>query len=124
VSGERRIRTYKDLTVWQRGIELATACFEIVRLSPRRRISGIGPQLTRSAESISALIAEGHGRPTRQDYAHFVGQALGSVREVETHLLTLERVRGIRGPRVNLALSLCDECARMLVVLHRRLREP
>jgi four helix bundle protein len=119
----RKIRDYKDLDVWQRAMELASACWEIVHAAPRRSVAGIAGQLTRAAESVSALIAEGHGRPTRQDYAHFVGQALASVREVDTHLRTLERVRGVRGRRVNLALSLNDECARMLTVLQRRLRE-
>ena len=117
------IRDYKDLHVWQRAMELAATCWDIVRIAPRRSTSGVGRQLIRASESIAALIAEGHGRPTRQDYAHYIGQALGSVREVETHLRTLERVRGVRGPRVNLALSLNDECARMLSVLQRRLRE-
>ena len=118
----KKIRSHKDLDVWQRAIELATVCFEIVQLAPRRSTAGIASQLIRAAESVSALIAEGHGRPTRQDYAHYVGQALGSVREVDSHLLTLER--GVRGRRINLAISLTDECARMLTVLHRRLREP
>ena len=119
----RKIRDYKDLDVWQRAMELAAACWQIVHTAPRRSTTGIASQLMRAAESVSALIAEGHGRPTRQDYAHYVGQALGSVREVETHLLTLERVRGVRGRRVNLALSLNEECARMLTKLQRRLRE-
>ena len=117
------IRSFKDLIVWQRGIELSKACQDIVRIAPRRSTSGIAGQLTRAADSVSALIAEGHGRPSRQDYLHFVGMALGSTREVESHLLTLERTRGLRGPTLNLALSRCDECGRMLTVLQRRLRE-
>ena len=118
-----KIRDFKDLSVWQRGIELAKACHDLVRVSPRRSVAGIGTQLTRAADSVSALVAEGHGRPTRQDYLHYVGMALASVREIESHLLNLERVRGLHGPRLNLALALTDECARMLVVLQRRLRE-
>jgi four helix bundle protein len=118
-----KIRSFKDLIVWQRGMELSKACQELVRIAPKRATSGIASQLTRAADSVSALIAEGHGRPTRQDYLHFVGMARASVREVESHLLTLERARGLHGPTLNLALSLCDECGRMLTVLQRRLRE-
>ena len=118
-----KIRSYKDLDVWQRAMELAAAVMEILDRAPRRRVVGVGSQLRRAAESVSALIAEGHGRPTRQAYAYCVGEALAEAREVETHLLTLERVRGVRGPMVNLAMSLNDECARMLVTLQRRLRE-
>lgn len=119
----KQIRSHKDLDVWQRAMELAAACHDLLCNAPRRSTVGVGRQLRRAAEAISALVAEGHGRPTRQDYLHYVGMALASVREVETHLYTLERVRGVRGPRVNLALALNDECARMLTVLQRRLRE-
>lgn len=118
-----KIRSYKDLDVWQRAMELAAAVTEILNRAPRRRVVGVGSQLRRAAESVSALIAEGHGRPTRQDYAHHVGMALAEVREVENHLRTLEEVRGVRGPLVDLAISLNDECARMLVTLRRRLTE-
>ena len=119
----KKIRSYRDLDVWQRAMELAVAVSELIHRAPRRRIAGIGGQLRRAAEAVSSLIAEGHGRPTRQDYAHHVGMALAEVREVENHLHTLEEVRGVRGPLVNLAVSLSDECARMLVMLERRLKE-
>ena len=104
-----KIRSFKDLVVWQRGLELSKACHELVRISPRQATRGLAGQLTRAADSVSALVAEGHGRPTRQDYLHYVGMALASVREVESHLLTLERARGLKGPRLNLALALTDE---------------
>lgn len=118
-----QIRDFKDLIVWQKAIELSKACYEIVRLAPRAAVRGIGPQLMDAADSVGANIAEGHGRPTRRDYVRFLGVAHASLREVESHLLNLERARGVHGPTVNLALSLCVECGKMLTVLKRRLRE-
>ena len=117
------IRDFKDLIVWQKSIELAKICFEIACSAPRRAIRGIGPQLIDAADSVGANIAEGHGRPTRQDYLRFLGMAHSSLREVENHLRSLERTRGLTGPRISLALSLCTECGKMLTVLQRRLRD-
>ena len=119
-----QIRDFKDLVVWQRSIELAKVCFEIVCNAPRRATRGIGAQLVDAADSVGANIAEGHGRPTRQDYLRFLGMAHASLRETEHHLLSLERTRGLTGPRINLALSLCRDCGKMLFKLQRSLREP
>ena len=116
-------RDFKDLIVWQRSIELSKVCYDIVRSAPRQAVRGLGPQLVDAADSVGANIAEGHGRSTRQDYLRFLGVAHASLREVESHLLNLERARGVRGPRINLALSLCVECGKMLTVLRRRLGE-
>ena len=118
-----KIRDFKDLVVWQRAIELAGVCYQIVETAPRRATRGIGAQLVDAADSVGANIAEGHGRPTRQDYLRFLGIAHASLREVENHLLNLERARRLCGPRINLALSLTTECGKMLTVLQRRLRE-
>ena len=123
VGGVGKIRSHRDLLVWQRAMELSGACFEIVERAPRRATRGTASQLLRAADKIAAQIAEGHSRPTRQDYAHYVGMARASVREVASHLEHLHRARNLRGPRITLALSLCDECGRMLTVLHRRLRD-
>lgn len=118
-----KIRSYRDLHVWQRAMELSRACFDLIERSPRRATRGIAGQLLRAADSISDLIAEGHGRPSRRDYLHYVGMALGSVREVDSQLEKLRSSRGLYGPRLSLAFSLNDECGRMLNKLQQRLRE-
>ena len=117
-----KIRSYRDLDVWQRAMELSGVCFQIIERSPRRATRGTAGQLLRAADKIAAQIAEGHSRPTRQDYTHYVGMARASVREVESHLENLQRSRGLRGPLISRAFSLCDECGRMLTVLHQKLR--
>ena len=117
------IRDYKDLMVWQRAGELEVCCDDILsRLSgPAKR--EIGAQVRRAANSIGANIAEGHSRPGRGEFLQFIGYARASLKEVESHLLSLERLGHASGPRLNRALALCDECSRMLTVLRRRLRE-
>lgn len=56
------IRSYRDLIVWQAGIDLAVACYEVTKAFPREELYGMTSQIRRSATSVSANIAEGHGR--------------------------------------------------------------
>jgi four helix bundle protein len=53
-----------------------------------------------------------------------LGIARGSLKELESHLLTLERIHRHHSPELNRALALSDECSRMLTVLRRRLAVP
>ena len=119
----KRIRDYKDLIVWQRAMELAETCHDIVALLPHGAKRDLASQIRRAANSITANIAEGHSRPSRHEYLNFIGIARASLKELESHLLTLERIGRARGPRMNRALALTDECSRMLTALRRRLTE-
>jgi four helix bundle protein len=119
-----KVRDFKDLIVWQRACELEACCSDLVgRLTgPGRR--ELGSQIRRAANSVGANIAEGHSRPHRGEFLQFLGFARASLKELESHLLSLERLGYARGPRVDRALALSDECSRMLTVMRRRLSEP
>ena len=119
-----RIRDYKDLIVWQRAMELAETCHDIVALLPHGAKRDLASQIRRAAHSITANIAEGHSRPSRHEYLNYIGIARASLKELESHLLTLKRIGRAKGARLVHALDLADECSRMLTVLRRRLSEP
>ena len=53
---------------------------------------GLCDQLQRAVVSISSNVAEGAGRPTDADFAHFLDNALGSANEVETQLLISKNI--------------------------------
>jgi four helix bundle protein len=116
-------RDFRDLIVWQRACELEACCAEVLArvTGPGRR--ELAPQIRRAANSIVANIAEGHSRPRRGEFLQFLGFARASLKELESHLLSLERLGYARGPRLNRALALSDECSRMLTVMRRRLIE-
>lgn len=122
-SGRGPIRDFRDLVVWQRAIELAAAVHDLLRVTPLRLTRGLSAQLVRSAESVSANIAEGHGRPSRAEYLHFCGVANGSLTECRSHLYTLEFARGVRNGHTARAMDLAEQVARMLAPLMSRLRE-
>lgn len=86
---------YKDLKVWQLAVELAIDVYKIVELFPRTEIYGLTDQIKRSAVSIPSNIAEGAGRSTNKDYAHFVSIAHGSACELETQLLIAKSVLNV-----------------------------
>jgi len=77
---------FKDLEVWRVSMDLVVRVYEITREFPKSEQFGLAAQLQRSAVSIPSNIAEGSGRGTRKDFAHFLDQARGSLFEVITQL--------------------------------------
>lgn len=77
---------FRDLEVWRVSMDLVAKVYEITREFPKSEQFGLASQLQRSAVSIPSNIAEGSGRGTRKDFAHFLDQARGSLFEVITQL--------------------------------------
>ncbi len=77
---------FKDLEVWRVSMDLVVKVYEITREFPKSEQFGLASQLQRSAVSIPSNIAEGSGRGTKRDFAHFLDQARGSLFEVITQL--------------------------------------
>ena len=115
------MNSFKKLIVWQKAHTLALRADELSeRIAPKK--PGLAKQLGRSADSVPATIAEGRGRATDADFAHYVTMAIGSVTEVENHLQ-----RGYDGRVIPVAdyESLTEsaiEIRKMLVGLRKRLR--
>ncbi|WP_424494249.1 four helix bundle protein [Salinimicrobium sp. GXAS 041] len=78
---------FKELKVWQKGIELVTETYLLSRDFPKEEIYGLTSQLRRAAVSIPSNIAEGCGRKTNKDFSNFLGVALGSAFEFETQII-------------------------------------
>src|SRR5438093_1116285 len=81
------VQHYRQLEVWQGGMELAEKCYLATRGFPREELFGLVSQIRRAAVSIPANIAEGQGREHTREFLHFLSMARGSLMEVETHLL-------------------------------------
>ena len=78
---------YKKLDVWSLSVELATDVYKVVAKFPKCEVYGIVDQMKRCSVSIASNIAEGSGRSTAKDFAHFLSIANGSACELETQLL-------------------------------------
>jgi four helix bundle protein len=116
-----KIRSYRDLIVWQKAMQLSISVYELADKLPGSR-RGIGSQMKRAASSVASNIAEGHGRDHLGDYLHHLSFAKGSLTEVETQLLTIRALVGKLAKDVDPSLALCNEVGRMLSVLSRKLR--
>src|SRR5215472_5214879 len=87
--GDRSINSYRDLRVWQDAMSLAESCYQLTASFPREEMFGLTSQIRRSAASVAANIAEGHGRENTGSFIH-QRIAQGSLKELETHLLLAE----------------------------------
>jgi four helix bundle protein len=83
---------YKDLTVWQKAMELVVEIYKITEKFPLKERYGLISQMNRCAISIPSTIAEGAGRNTTKDFDHFLAISLGSSFELHTQLLLSNRL--------------------------------
>ena len=86
------MQDYHQLKVWEVSHEFAVGVFLISRNFPKEELYGITSQVRRAAFSIPINIAEGCGRHTSKDFAHFLDMAMGSASEVEEELLILRDI--------------------------------
>jgi len=82
----RDFGTYKGLAVWQKSMLLVKKVYAMVALLPSEERFALADQIRRAVVSIPANIAEGNGRSSNRDYAHFLSIARGSLYETMTHL--------------------------------------
>lgn len=81
------MRDFHKLIIWQRSHQLALAVYRISKSFPKEEIFGLTSQMRRAVSSIPTNIAEGCGRASNKDFAHFLQIAIGSATEVEYQLL-------------------------------------
>ena len=82
----RLSRTYRNLVAWQKAKGLAKVVYEETEFFPRAGCFGLTSQIRRAAVFLASNIAEGHGRPSTGEFRPFLGQARGSLSELETQL--------------------------------------
>ncbi|MFA4951351.1 four helix bundle protein [Brevundimonas sp.] len=115
------VQSYRDLVVWQKSMGLAVEAYRLTRLMPKQEEFRMTSQIIRAAASVPANIAEGHGRGTRKDYAHFISIARGSLSEIETFVLLVKALELADAERCEAVLELAAEVGRMLTALRNRL---
>jgi four helix bundle protein len=79
-------RTYRELLVWQKAKALAVHVYQLTEQFPRNETYGLTSQIRRAAVSVLSNIAEGQGRLTSGEFSHFLGQARGSLLELDSQL--------------------------------------
>lgn len=79
-------RAFTELQFWQRTREWSKRIFELGRVKPFALDQRLVVQINDSSESVMANMAEGFGRGTQEEFITFLGYALGSLDETQSHL--------------------------------------
>ena len=102
-------------------MDVAVECYKLTQRFPRTEMFGIVSQIRRSASSVPANIAEGHGREGRAHFVQFLRVAQGSLKELETHLILSARVGFLQDEESGPMLRRCADVGKMLRGLIRAL---
>jgi four helix bundle protein len=116
------IRSFRDLRVWQQGMDLVEQVYRITQGFPQSEVYGLSSQLRRAAGSVPSNIAEGHSSAHLKEYLRYLSLARASLAEVETHLEISQRLKYSNKDRVVLALQACDCLSRQLQAPQSALR--
>jgi four helix bundle protein len=112
---------YRDLKVWQLGIDISLTVYRLTDEFPQREMYGLTSQLRRAAVSIPSNIAEGHTRGQTKDFVRFLSISRGSVAELETQLIIAERLDYVQRDQLKHLRDMLNEESRMLAGLRRSL---
>lgn len=117
------MKSYQDLDVWKKAMDLADRLYDITSSFPKEERYGLASQLTRAGVSLPSNIAEGSNRPGTKDFIRFLGISLGSVAEIETQLLIAGRRNFLPMEERDKLLEECSSIGRMLRGLQRSLTQ-
>ena len=115
------IRDYKDLQVWQKGMDLAKRVYELTRVFPSEEKFGLVSQMRRAAVSVPSNIAEGQARNTTGEFVQFISHAEGSLAELDTQLRLAMSLGHCGHSEVEQIGPLVTELQKMLKSLRRKL---
>ncbi len=117
-----KMRTHKDLTVWQKSMDLVEKIYKITNNLPKSELFGLISQMQRSAVAIPSNIAEGAKREHRAEYVQFLSIANGSASELETQLILTSKLYPNFKIEVKDAMAILEEILKMLYSLMKTLK--
>jgi len=116
------LKTYRDLQVWQKSVDLVVSVYQLTNAFPADEKFSLVSQTKRATVSISANIAERYGRTHRGDYLHHLSMANGSLAELETHLAIAGRLNFVTREETMPTWKLAQEVGKMLKKLIQSLQ--
>ena len=117
------IRSYQELKVWQKSMDLVVSCYGVCKTFPTVEKYALTSQLQRAAVSIPANIAEGKHRQHTKEFLQHLSIASGSLAELETHLLIASRLDYISKQNIFSLLEQTTEISKMIYGLRKSLKQ-
>jgi len=112
-----KVKDYKDLKVWQKGIEIVDKIYLITAKFPKEEVYGLVIQMRKAAVSIPSNIAEGFVRHHTKEYKQFLYISLGSCAELDTQIIISHRRKYITNEELEDLTEDINHETRMLVSL-------
>jgi len=116
------MNNFRELTVWKRGVKLASRIYLLTSEFPKSEIYGLTAQTRRSAVSISSNIAEGAGRGSEKEFAKFLRISFGSACELEIQLIIANDLDYLNSNDFRSTLKELDEIQKMIYTLEKKKR--
>ena len=117
-----KIESFKDLKIWQKGMEIVIDIYNLTKDFPREELYSMTSQMRRSAISIPSNIAEGFKRYHDKEYRQFLHITLGSSAELETQLILAKKLEYIKEKEAEKIYEKIDHLSRMITALMRKLK--
>jgi four helix bundle protein len=117
------MKNFKELRIWQKGMEIAVNCYKLVEGFPKEERYALSNQIMRSGVSIPSNIAGGSSRKSEKDYARFIQFSMGSAYELETQLLIAQRAKFGNQELLSKTLADVSDEQKMLMSFGNRLNK-
>lgn len=116
-----KVKDYRDLKVWLKGIEIVDKVYTVTTTFPREELYGMVIQMRKASVSIPSNIAEGFVRQHNKEYKQFLYISLGSCAELDTQLIIAHRSKYITKNKLEELAEDINHESRMLVSLINKL---
>ncbi|HJZ99765.1 MAG TPA: four helix bundle protein [Candidatus Solibacter sp.] len=112
-----KISHFRELRVWQRGMELVVEVYRVSANFPQRETYSLTSQIRRAAVSVPSNIAEGHTRESTKEYLNHLSIAQASLAEVEAQLEIAKRLEYLRPEPTEVLLKRAVELGKQVYAL-------
>ena len=118
---EEKNNSFKDLRIWQKGIEIVSDIYILTKKFPKEELFSLTSQLRRSVISIPSNIAEGFKRFHNKEYKQFLFITLGSCAELETQIIIAKELKYINENEEAKLVEKLDHIGKMISSLIKKL---
>ena len=111
------INSFRDLRVWQAGMDLVNHVYRLTQSFPREEQYGLTSQMRRAAVSVPSNIAEGHARESSKEYLNHLSIVQGSLAELQTQIEIAARLDFVEAEAARQTLELSASLSRQIFAL-------
>ncbi len=116
-----KIKTFKDLIVWQKSHQLTLEVYKITVGFPSEERYGLTSQMRRAAYSVASNIVEGHSRKSKKEFLQFLNIAKGSLEELKYFIILSADLNYISTEKQIKLEELAEEVSKILYTFTQKL---